>query len=154
MSHEKLTYLVLLSHVELTCLGLLSHKELTYVNHFHMRSIGHREHFAIHLTLGCLLQLLSAVTASQHFCLGVSAPCVPGSSPLSLPLWIPGQSLSTDVAGRLQEGLACPTPLSSSDLCGHWFSICCLPEVGRCSLPHCDGSTWTRTGLATNLARH
>ena len=35
-----------------------------------------------HPTLGCLLKLLPAVTASQHFCLRVSAPCVPRSSPL------------------------------------------------------------------------
>ena len=41
--------------------------------------------------------------------LGVSAPCGPGSAPLSLPLWIPGHSLPGDVAGRLPEGVASPT---------------------------------------------
>ena len=48
------------------------------------------------------------MTASQQFCLGVSAPYVPGSSPLSLPLWIPGQSLPGDVVGRLPEGMSLP----------------------------------------------
>ena len=76
-----------------------------------------------HLTLGCRLQLIPAVTASQHFCLGVSAPCVSGSSPLSLPLWSPGQSLPGDVSGRLPEAVASPTPLFSVDLCSHWFLI-------------------------------
>ena len=45
-----------------------------------------------HPTPGCLVQLLPAVTASRHVCIGVSAPCVIGSSP-PLSLWIPGQSL-------------------------------------------------------------
>ena len=31
-----------------------------------------------------------------------------------------------DVAGRLPEDVASPTPLSSTDLCGNWFLICCL----------------------------
>ena len=53
----------------------------------------------------------------------------PGSSPLCLPLWSPGQSLPGDVAGRLPEGVASPTPLSSADLCGQLFLICCLPLV-------------------------
>ena len=65
---------------------------------------------------------------SQHFCLGVCAPCVPGSL-LSLPLSIAGGSLPDDVAGRLSEDVASPTPLSSMDLCCHWFLICCLPRV-------------------------
>ena len=34
-----------------------------------------------------------------------------------------------DVAGRLPEGVANPTPLSSADLCGCWFLVCCLPQV-------------------------
>ena len=33
-----------------------------------------------HPTLGCRLELLPAVTASQHVCRGVSAPSVNGSS--------------------------------------------------------------------------
>ena len=51
---------------------------------------------------------------------------------MSLPLFllrIPSQSLSGDVAGRLPEGVANPTGLSSMDLSGHWFLICCLPQV-------------------------
>ena len=44
-----------------------------------------------HPTLGCLLHLLPAVTASHHFCLGVCVSCGPGSSP-PLPLWVPGHS--------------------------------------------------------------
>ena len=91
---------------------------ITYLPHlrpYPMRSLGHGQHSAstAHPTLGCLLQLLPALTVCLlwvwvfffffffvcfvlfffviHFCLGVSAPCVPGSS-LSLPLWIPGQS--------------------------------------------------------------
>ena len=62
-----------------------------------------------HPTLGCLLHLLPALTASQHFCLGISVSCGPGSSLLSLPLWIPGHSLPGDVAGWLPEGVANPT---------------------------------------------
>ena len=83
----------------------------------------------MHPTLGCLLHVLPRVTTSLHFCLGVFAPCVPGSSPLSLPLGIPGQSLSGDAAGRLPEGVANPTPLSAMDLCGHWFLMWCLSQV-------------------------
>ena len=66
---------------------------------------------------------------SQRLCLCVSTPCVLGSSSLSFPLWIPGQSLPGDVAGRLPEGVANPTAFSSMDLCDHWFLICCLPQV-------------------------
>ena len=61
------------------------------------------------------------MTASQHFCLSVCVPCFAWSSPLSPPLWIPGQSLPGDVTGRLPEGVAKPTPLFSADLCSHWF---------------------------------
>ena len=50
-----------------------------------MRSIGHQHTPPAHPSLDCLFQLLSAVTAFMHFCHGVSAPCVPGSFPLSLP---------------------------------------------------------------------
>ena len=64
-----------------------------------------------------------------HKLLCLSAPCVPGSSPLSLPLWIVGHSLPCDNAGRLPEGVADPIPLSSADLCDHWFLICCLLRV-------------------------
>ena len=39
----------------------------------------------------------------------VSSLCVAGSSPPSLPLWVPGQSLAADVAGWLPEGVANPT---------------------------------------------
>ena len=79
-----------------------------------------------------------------------------------LVMLIPGQSLPSDVAGRLPEGMANPTlglplflfpcrfqvrvclvmllagfprvwpiqsPLSSPDLCGSCFQICCLPQV-------------------------
>ena len=60
-------------------------------------------------TVGCLLQLRPGVAASLHFYFSVSVPCGPGSSPLSLPLWIPGQSLAADVAGCLPEGEANPT---------------------------------------------
>ena len=42
---------------------------------------------------------------------------------------VPGQGLPGDVAGRLLEGVANPTPLSSADLCGHCFLICCLLQL-------------------------
>ena len=48
---------------------------------------------------------------------------------LSLPLWIPGNSLPGDAAGRLSQGVVNPSPLSSADLCRHWFLICCLLRV-------------------------
>ena len=83
----------------------------------------HRPSTTLRRLLAVFPKLFRAVTTSLHFCLGVSAPCVPGSSPLSLFLWIPGQSLPGDVAGRLPEGVTNPTSLSSSDLCGHWFLI-------------------------------
>ena len=40
----------------------------------------------VHPSLYCLLKLLQGMTTSLHVCLGVSAPCVPRSSPLSLSL--------------------------------------------------------------------
>ena len=40
--------------------------------------------------------------------LTVTPRITPGSSLLSLPLWIPGQSLPGDVAGRLREGVTNP----------------------------------------------
>ena len=63
----------------------------------------------VHPPLGLPLHLLPAVTALMHFCLSVSGPCVPGSSPLSLPLRIPGHSLPGDAAGWFIEGVANPT---------------------------------------------
>ena len=66
----------------------------------------------------------------MHFCLGVSAPCVPGTSSLSPLLWYPGHGLPGDVAGGLPEGVANPTsPPSFVDLYGHWFLICCPPQI-------------------------
>ena len=59
----------------------------------------------------------TSISVWQHFYLCVSATCVLGSSPLSL--WIPDNSLSGDVAGRLPEGAANPTPLSPTDMWGH-----------------------------------
>ena len=61
----------------------------------------------------------------------ISAPVSLGLGLLRLPLfffplWILGQNLPGDVAGWLPEGVVSPTPLSSTDLCGHWFLICCL----------------------------
>ena len=70
----------------------------------------------VYSTQGCLLQLLLGVTACLHICSGVSASCIPMSFPLSLLLWIPGQSLPDDVLDRLPENVASPTPLSSQDL--------------------------------------
>ena len=97
-----------------------------------------------HRTPGCLLQLLPALTASQHSCLSVSAPCGPGSSPLSLslwcgqsnpgssplslPLWIPGHSLPADAAARPPEGVANPTfdPPFCLFPCGFQVTACLL----------------------------
>ena len=52
-------------------------------------------------TVGGLLPipLGLGVTSSLYFCLGAPAPCVPGSSPESLSLWILGQSLPSDDKG-------------------------------------------------------
>ena len=90
-----------------------------------MESISSGHHSASAPDPGLSCPAPSAVTAFRHFCLRVSAQCVPGSSLLSLPLWIPGQSLPGDAAGRLPEGVTNPTPLSPTDLCCHWFLICC-----------------------------
>ena len=79
-------------------------------------------------TLDCLSQLLPAVTAFMDFCIGVSAPCVPGSSPLSLPQWIPGQCLPGDVAGWLPEGVVNPAPLFFYG-CEQPLVVCCPPQV-------------------------
>ena len=91
-----------------------------------MRSIGHRQHSACAPDSGLSC---SAPSKSDRFCFGVSALFVPGSSPLSLPLWIPGQSLPGDIAGCLPEGVINPTPLSFANLCSHWFLICSLPQA-------------------------
>ena len=73
--------------------------------------------------LGCLLLLLPVGSASLHVCLCFPAPCIPGTPPpppLSLPLWIPCQSLLGDIAGRLpRSGHSNPT----------FFSWCVRPLV-------------------------
>ena len=79
------------SSLEGCCCGPLFHKE----------SRGISQVSQVHWTLGCLFQLLLAGTAFMHFCLNVSAPCIPESSPLSLPLWVPGQCLPGDVLAGL-----------------------------------------------------
>ena len=38
-------------------------------------------------------------------------------------MWILDQYLPGDIAGRLPEGVASPTPLSSADLCGECFVV-------------------------------
>ena len=93
-----------------------------------MRSISHRPCSSSVPESG-LLKFLPGRTAFMYFCLGVSAPCVPGSSPFALRLWILGQSLPGDVAGWLPGGVANPSPFSSTDLCRHWFVVCCPPQV-------------------------
>ena len=60
-------------------------------------------------------------SCSAPFCLGVSEACVPWFSVLSLPQWVPGQSLPGYVAGWLPEGVANKNPLS-------WYLV---PQMAR-----------------------
>ena len=95
----------------LTCLGLLPHEQHS-----------HGQEPPAHPTLFCLLQLLRGVTASRHFCLIVSAPCGPGSSTLSLPLWFPGQSLPDHVDIRLPRVWSTKPP-NPTFFCGSMWPL-------------------------------
>ena len=82
-------------------------------------------------TSGFLLQLLPAAAGFGLLLLLLLLLFLPRcvcamSSPLSLSLWILGQS---DVAGWLPECVANPTPHCSTDLCGHCSLVCCPTQV-------------------------
>ena len=53
---------------------------------------------------------------------------------LSLPLflfscWFQVRACLLMLLAGFLKGVANPTPISSADVCGHWFLICCLPQV-------------------------
>ena len=75
-------------------------------------------------TVGCLLQLLPAVTAVMYFCLGVSASCVPGSPRSSLS--VPGSPRSSlSVPGSPKSSLSVPgSPRSSLSVPGSLILSC------------------------------
>ena len=100
----------------LTYFGLLPHEE-------------HRPSTTLHQG-NWLWVVFSSTDCFYAFLPQQPVTSVPSTSPLSLPLWIPGQSLPGDVAaGWRTEGVANPTPLSSMNLCGHWFLVCCPAQA-------------------------
>ncbi|KAL1276317.1 hypothetical protein QQF64_035940 [Cirrhinus molitorella] len=71
--------------------------------------------------------ILPTLSSKYDQLLGVSlqipSPHVPWSSSLSLPLEIPGQDLTGDAGCWFPQGVADPTPSSSSDLFFHWRMV-------------------------------
>jgi hypothetical protein len=72
-------------------------------------------------------ELLPRVTHGFDVTLKVPSPPVPRSSPLSLSLWVPRQSLSGDAGWRSD-----PTPAATEYFYLHWFLIRSHPQVLVC----------------------
>ena len=123
-----------------------------------MRSIGHRQQSASAPDAALSSPAVSMgdrISAFPPRCLCTVCSWV---LPSCLPLWILGQSLTSDVAGRLPEGMADPTPLCTTGLCGHWFLICCPPQllVSHLLSPRrglCADSCWWKSGAYGVLLR-
>ena len=121
-----LTYL--LTHLLTYLLIYLLTYVLTLV-FFPMRSIGYRRHFASSPYSGLSSPIPSRTDRLSAFLpRGFRVMCF-WVSPLSLFLWIPGQGLPSDVAGRFPEGVASANSLSSQDLCGDRFLVSCPPLI-------------------------